>query len=139
MDDSYYWVLLIFLTLVLLFGLGSALSDLVNNEREIVRPLARPLPKAGPRAPPVTARVQRMRGASDRDGRGRARSDIDPRIRQRRFDGRAIERASDLLRFPLIHFDWMSRDPQAQKHESNCRVRFGARKPCMRRSRSRAG
>lgn len=28
-------------------------------------------------------------------------------------DGRAIERASDLLRFPLIHFDWMSRDPQA--------------------------
>jgi LysR family glycine cleavage system transcriptional activator len=28
-------------------------------------------------------------------------------------DGRAIERASDLLRFPLIHFDWMNRDPQA--------------------------
>jgi LysR family glycine cleavage system transcriptional activator len=28
-------------------------------------------------------------------------------------DGRAIERASDLLRFPLIHFDWMTRDPQA--------------------------
>lgn len=28
-------------------------------------------------------------------------------------DGHAIERASDLLRFPLIHFDWMSRDPQA--------------------------
>lgn len=84
MDDSYYWVLLIFLTLVLLFGLGSALSDLVNNEREMVRPLARPLPKAGPRAPPMTARVQRMRGASDRDGRGRVRSDIDPRIRQRR-------------------------------------------------------
>lgn len=28
-------------------------------------------------------------------------------------DGHAIERASDLLRFPLIHFDWMTRDPQA--------------------------
>ena len=28
-------------------------------------------------------------------------------------DGHAIERASDLLRFPLIHFDWMSHDPQA--------------------------
>ncbi|WP_244618300.1 LysR substrate-binding domain-containing protein [Rhodoferax sediminis] len=28
-------------------------------------------------------------------------------------DGRAIERASDLLRFPLIHFDWTSRDAQA--------------------------
>jgi len=28
-------------------------------------------------------------------------------------DGRAIERASDLLRFPLIHFDWMTRDPDA--------------------------
>lgn len=28
-------------------------------------------------------------------------------------DGQAIERASDLLRFPLIHFDWMTRDPQA--------------------------
>lgn len=28
-------------------------------------------------------------------------------------DGHTIERASDLLRFPLIHFDWMTRDPQA--------------------------
>jgi len=28
-------------------------------------------------------------------------------------DGHAIGRASDLLRFPLIHFDWMTRDPQA--------------------------
>lgn len=28
-------------------------------------------------------------------------------------DGHVIERASDLLRFPLIHFDWMTRDPQA--------------------------
>ncbi|TIU29343.1 MAG: LysR family transcriptional regulator, partial [Mesorhizobium sp.] len=28
-------------------------------------------------------------------------------------DGRAIERAADLLRYPLIHFDWMSRDPDA--------------------------
>lgn len=28
-------------------------------------------------------------------------------------DGNAIERVSDLLRFPLIHFDWMNRDPQA--------------------------
>lgn len=28
-------------------------------------------------------------------------------------DGRAIERAADLLRYPLIHFDWMNRDPDA--------------------------
>lgn len=28
-------------------------------------------------------------------------------------DGGAIQRISDLLRFPLIHFDWMSRDPDA--------------------------
>lgn len=28
-------------------------------------------------------------------------------------DGRAIERAADLLRYPLIHFDWMNRDPEA--------------------------
>ena len=28
-------------------------------------------------------------------------------------DGHAITRASDLLRFPLIHYDWMNRDPQA--------------------------
>ncbi|MDF3835367.1 LysR substrate-binding domain-containing protein [Cupriavidus basilensis] len=28
-------------------------------------------------------------------------------------DGHAIERASDLMRFPLIHFDWMTRDPNA--------------------------
>lgn len=28
-------------------------------------------------------------------------------------EGHAIARASDLLRFPLIHFDWMTRDPQA--------------------------
>lgn len=28
-------------------------------------------------------------------------------------DGRAIERASDLMRFPLIHYDWMTRDPHA--------------------------
>ena len=28
-------------------------------------------------------------------------------------DGLDIARASDLLRFPLIHFDWMTRDPQA--------------------------
>ena len=28
-------------------------------------------------------------------------------------DGHAIARASDLLRFPLIHYDWMNRDPQA--------------------------
>ncbi len=28
-------------------------------------------------------------------------------------DGHAIGRASDLLRFPLIHYDWMNRDPQA--------------------------
>jgi LysR family glycine cleavage system transcriptional activator len=28
-------------------------------------------------------------------------------------DGRRVERAADLLRFPLIHFDWMNRDPDA--------------------------
>jgi len=28
-------------------------------------------------------------------------------------DGRSIRRAADLLRFPLIHFDWMNRDPDA--------------------------
>ncbi|TIX65933.1 MAG: LysR family transcriptional regulator, partial [Mesorhizobium sp.] len=28
-------------------------------------------------------------------------------------DGRLIERAADLLRYPLIHFDWMNRDPDA--------------------------
>ncbi|TIT82104.1 MAG: LysR family transcriptional regulator, partial [Mesorhizobium sp.] len=28
-------------------------------------------------------------------------------------DGRAIERAADLLCYPLIHFDWMNRDPDA--------------------------
>ncbi|BCG87296.1 hypothetical protein MesoLj113c_34060 [Mesorhizobium sp. 113-3-9] len=28
-------------------------------------------------------------------------------------DGLAIERAADLLRYPLIHFDWMNRDPDA--------------------------
>jgi LysR family glycine cleavage system transcriptional activator len=28
-------------------------------------------------------------------------------------EGRAIQRVADLLRFPLIHFDWMSRDPDA--------------------------
>lgn len=28
-------------------------------------------------------------------------------------DGRRIERAADLLRYPLIHFDWMNRDPDA--------------------------
>lgn len=28
-------------------------------------------------------------------------------------DGRSIERAADLLRYPLIHFDWMNRDPDA--------------------------
>jgi LysR family transcriptional regulator, glycine cleavage system transcriptional activator len=28
-------------------------------------------------------------------------------------DARQIERAADLLRYPLIHFDWMSRDPAA--------------------------
>ncbi|WP_245429999.1 LysR substrate-binding domain-containing protein [Mesorhizobium sp. WSM3859] len=28
-------------------------------------------------------------------------------------DGRTIERAADLLRYPLIHFDWMNRDPDA--------------------------
>jgi LysR family glycine cleavage system transcriptional activator len=28
-------------------------------------------------------------------------------------DGRVIERAADLLRYPLIHFDWMNRDPDA--------------------------
>ena len=27
--------------------------------------------------------------------------------------GGAIQRVADLLRFPLIHFDWMSRDPEA--------------------------
>jgi LysR family glycine cleavage system transcriptional activator len=27
--------------------------------------------------------------------------------------GRSIERAADLLRYPLIHFDWMNRDPDA--------------------------
>lgn len=27
--------------------------------------------------------------------------------------GHAVVRAADLLRFPLIHFDWMNRDPQA--------------------------
>ena len=26
---------------------------------------------------------------------------------------RKIERAADLLHYPLIHFDWMNRDPQA--------------------------
>lgn len=28
-------------------------------------------------------------------------------------DGRSIQRVADLLRFPLIHFDWMNRDPGA--------------------------
>lgn len=28
-------------------------------------------------------------------------------------EGHGIVRASDLLRFPLIHYDWMNRDPQA--------------------------
>lgn len=28
-------------------------------------------------------------------------------------DGAPIQRVADLLRFPLIHFDWMSRDPDA--------------------------
>jgi LysR family glycine cleavage system transcriptional activator len=28
-------------------------------------------------------------------------------------DGGAVQRVADLLRFPLIHFDWMSRDPEA--------------------------
>lgn len=28
-------------------------------------------------------------------------------------EGGAIRRVADLLRFPLIHFDWMSRDPDA--------------------------
>ncbi|MBB6487768.1 LysR substrate-binding domain-containing protein [Rhizobium lusitanum] len=28
-------------------------------------------------------------------------------------DGRPIQRVADLLRFPLIHFDWMNRDPGA--------------------------
>jgi LysR family glycine cleavage system transcriptional activator len=28
-------------------------------------------------------------------------------------DGHPVERAADLLRFPLIHYDWMNRDPQA--------------------------
>jgi len=28
-------------------------------------------------------------------------------------EGRAIQRVADLLRFPLIHFDWTSRDPDA--------------------------
>jgi LysR family glycine cleavage system transcriptional activator len=28
-------------------------------------------------------------------------------------DGNPIVRAADLLRFPLIHYDWMTRDPQA--------------------------
>lgn len=28
-------------------------------------------------------------------------------------DGRPVQRAADLLRFPLIHFDWMNRDPDA--------------------------
>jgi LysR family glycine cleavage system transcriptional activator len=28
-------------------------------------------------------------------------------------DGRAVQRIADLLRFPLIHFDWMNRDPEA--------------------------
>ena len=28
-------------------------------------------------------------------------------------DGQPIVRAADLLRFPLIHYDWMNRDPQA--------------------------
>jgi LysR family glycine cleavage system transcriptional activator len=27
--------------------------------------------------------------------------------------GHPVERAADLLRFPLIHYDWMNRDPQA--------------------------
>jgi LysR family glycine cleavage system transcriptional activator len=28
-------------------------------------------------------------------------------------EGRPVQRVADLLRFPLIHFDWMNRDPQA--------------------------
>jgi hypothetical protein len=84
MDDGYYWVLLIFLTLVLLFGLISALSDLVNDERAIVRPPERPLGKASLRTPSMTACVQRMRRASARHGRGRARLYVGPRIGQRR-------------------------------------------------------
>ncbi|AUT76617.1 hypothetical protein C2L64_51765 [Paraburkholderia hospita] len=84
MDDGYYWVLLIFLTLVLLFGLVSALSDLVNDERAIVRPPERPSQKATLRTPSMTACVQRMRGASERHGRGHAKLDVGPRIGQRR-------------------------------------------------------
>lgn len=28
-------------------------------------------------------------------------------------DGRPVQRVSDLLRFPLIHFDWLNKDPEA--------------------------
>ena len=84
MDDAYSWLLLVFLTLVLLFGLVSALSDLVNDERTIVQSPERTVPKAALCTPPMTACARRLCGASERRCRGRVRSDIDTRIRHRR-------------------------------------------------------